>query len=381
MRGDEADDPVNYHYGQFPPSALKYERLIDPVADATASIARYDQMLAGMRNSEVLLAPLRNQEAVVSSRMEGTISTLDEILKIEAEEGDNDGEAFHTARLEAVETFLYARAMQRTQKQMEQGQPLSEFMIRTAHQILLSYGRGAALSPGGYKTEQNYIGEKRRRFVSFIPISPESLPAGMQSLMSFIRESPVNKLVKTALAHVEFEALHPFKDGNGRIGRMIITLMLWEYRLIRQPHFYVSSYFEDRREEYIDRMRRVSSHGEWTEWCEFFLRGLEEQAKQNIETAEKIFKLYEDMKARFRAELSSQWSTDALDFMFSNPTFRNNRFTRQDNIPSHVAMTMTRKLRDAGLIVQVDAPSGRKPAIYAFKPLIDIVRGEPVQVL
>lgn len=376
MPESKAEGPVSYHYGQFPPSVLQYERLIDPVSDATASIARYDQMLAGMRNSEILLAPLRNQEAVVSSRMEGTIATLDEILRIEAEEVNDDGDAFRTARLEAVETFLYSRAMQRTQKQMELGQPLSEFLIRTAHQILLSYGRGAALAPGGYKTEQNYIGEKRKRFVSFIPISPESLPGGMQSLMSFIRDSPVNKLLKTALAHVEFEALHPFQDGNGRIGRMIITLMLWEYGLIRQPHFYVSSYFEDRREEYIDRMRRVSSHGEWTEWCEFFLRGLEDQAKQNIQTAERIFKLYEDMKARFRLELSSQWSTDALDFMFSNPTFRNNRFTQQENIPPHVAMTMTRKLREAGLIVQVDAPSGRKPAMYAFKPLIDIVRGE-----
>ena len=376
MPDNDSDNPVTYHYGKFPPSELKYERLIDPVSEATASIARYDQMLAGMHNSEVLLAPLRNQEAVVSSRMEGTISTLDEILKIEAEEVDDDGEAFRTARLEAVETFLYSRAMQRTQKQMELGQPLSEFLIRSAHQILLSYGRGAALSPGGYKTEQNYIGEKRRRFVSFVPISPESLPAGMHSLIGFIRDSPVNKLIKTALTHVEFEALHPFKDGNGRIGRMIINLMLWEYRLIRQPHFYVSSYFEERREEYIDRMRRVSSHGEWTEWCEFFLKGLEVQAKQNIETAEKIFKLYDDLKSRFRSELSSQWSTEALDFMFANPTFRNNRFTQHEKIPSHVAMTMTRKLREAGLIVQVDAPSGRRPAIYAFKPLIDIVRGD-----
>ncbi len=376
MPEDLPDSPVGYHYGQFPPSDLKYDRLIDPVSEATASITRYDQMLASMRNSEVLLAPLRNQEAVVSSRMEGTISTLDEILKIEAEAANDDGEAFGTARLEAVETFLYARAIQRTQKQMELGHPLSEFLIRSAHQILLSYGRGAALSPGGYKTEQNYIGEKRRKYVSFVPISPESLPAGMQNLMSFIGTSPVNRLIKTAIAHVEFEALHPFKDGNGRIGRMIITLMLWEYRLIRQPNFYVSSYFEDRRDEYIERMRRVSSHNEWTEWCTFFLKGLEEQAKQNIETAEKIFKLYEDMKARFRSELSSQWSVEALDFMFSNPTFRNNRFTQLENIPSHVAMTMTRKLREAGLIVQIDAPSGRKPAMYAFKPLIDIVRGD-----
>lgn len=368
-------EPVNYHYGKFPPAQLDYERLLDPVSQATAALARYDQMLASMHNSEILLAPLRNQEAVVSSRMEGTVSTLDELLQIEAEaDDDDDAEAFGKARSDAVETLLYSRAMLRMQKQMEQGRQISEFMIRNAHQMLLSYGRGAALSPGSYKNEQNYIGQKGRRIVSFVPISPESLPSGMQSLIGFVRENPMNKLLKTAIAHVEFEALHPFKDGNGRIGRMLITLMLWEYGLIRQPHFYVSSYFEELREDYIEMMRRVSSNGEWTEWCIFFLSGLHEQALRNIDIATRIFHLYDDMKARFREELNSQWSVEALDFMFTNPKFRNNRFTKQTNIPSHVAMTMTRKLRDAGLIVQVYAASGPSPAMYAFRPLIDIIR-------
>lgn len=368
-------EPVNYHYGKFPPAQLNYEKLLDPVSQATASLARYDQMLGSMHNSEILLAPLRNQEAVVSSRMEGTVSTLDELLQIEAEaDGDDDAEAFKNARSDAVETLLYSRAMLRMQKQMEDGRQISEFMIRNAHQMLLSYGRGATISPGSYKNEQNYIGRKGRRIISFVPISPESLPLGMQSLIGFVHENPMNKLLKTAIAHVEFEALHPFKDGNGRIGRMLITLMLWEYGLIRQPHFYISSYFEELREDYIEMMRRVSSDGEWTEWCIFFLSGLHEQAMRNIEIATQIFQLYDDMKVRFREELNSQWSVEALDFMFTNPKFRNNRFTNHANIPSHVAMTMTRKLRDAGLIVQVVAASGQSPAMYAFKPLIDIIR-------
>lgn len=366
-------EPVKYHYGTFPPSKLDYERLIDPVSTAMASLARYDQMLAGMHNSEILLAPLRNQEAVVSSRMEGTISTLDEILRIDAEDSGGDSNAFDNARSDAVETLLYARAMLRMQGQMEDGQPLSEFLIRSAHQMLLSFGRGRNMSPGAYKTEQNAIGERRNK-ISFLPISPESLPSGMQSLMSFIHDNPMNKLLKTAISHVEFEALHPFKDGNGRIGRMMITLMLWEYGLIRRPHFYVSAFFEELRDEYIEAMRQVSAAGAWTEWCIFFLQGLHEQATRNIDTAKHILALYEDMKARFREELNSQWSVDALDFMFTNPTFRNNRFTASTRIPAHVAKTMTRKLREAGLIVQVAPPSGRRPAMYSFKPLIDLVR-------
>ncbi len=365
---------VSYHYGAFPPQNLSFERLMEPVGAAWASLASYDAKLQAMHNSEILLAPLRQQEAVVSSRMEGTISTLEEILMVEADAASDEAAAFHNARSETVETLLYARAMYRMQKQMESGQKLSEFLIRSAHQMLLSYGRGAALSPGGYKTEQNIIGDRRRKSVSFIPISPESLPAGMQGLMSFIHDSPENKLLKTAIAHVEFEALHPFKDGNGRIGRMLITLMLWEYGYIQKPHFYVSAYFENLRDDYIEMMRRVSSHGDWTEWCIFFLTGIEEQAARNIESADRISRLYEDMKARFRAELNSQWYVDALDFMFANPSFRNNQFTSHPTIPPHVAMTMTRKLREKGLIVQIDAPSGRRPAMYSFKPLIDVVK-------
>jgi len=372
---DHLKNAVDYHYGAFPPNDLRFAELLDPVFETGSALARYDQMLAAMRNSEILLAPLRNQEAVISSRMEGTISTLDEVLRIEAEDGEAAGDALHHARSEAVETFLYTRALQRIQREIETGRPLSAALIRQAHQVLLSFGRGASKSPGAYKTEQNYIGE-RRRSVSFVPISPTALPGGMDALFAFIRDDPMNRLLKTAIAHVEFEALHPFKGGNGRIGRMLITLMLWTSGLISQPHFYVSGYFERYRDDYIDMMRRVSSHGDWTEWCIFFLNGLREQADHNILVAGKIFALYEEMKLRFREELKSEWAMDALDFMFANPSFKNSKFTSHDHIPPHVAASMTRKLREAGLLSQIVAGSGRRPAIYGFKPLVDLVRSE-----
>lgn len=370
----DLSDAVSYHYGRFPPASLAFERLLNPLVETTAAIARYDQMLATMHNSEILLAPLRNQEAVVSSRMEGTISTLEEVLRIEAEEEAGDPEAFHNARSEAVETFLYARAMRRVQNDMTEGRPLTEFTLRSAHQILLSFGRGAQLQPGSYKTEQNYIGERRSRSVSFVPISPECLQGGMETLFGFIRGHDLTALLKTALAHVEFEALHPFKDGNGRIGRMLVTLMLWDSGLIRAPHFYVSEAFEASKDEYVERMRRVSSHDEWTEWCIFFLAAINSQANANMTKAANILALYNGMKDRFRDELNSQWAIDALDFVFTNPIFRNNRFTAHSKIPSHVAMNFTRKLREAGLLAQIAPGSGRRPAMYAFQPLIDIVR-------
>jgi len=373
---DPLAEAVRYHFGAFPPDRLDRARLLDPVFETGTVLARYDRMLAPMHNGEILLAPLRHPEAVASSRMEGTIATLDEVLRLVAEADDGTDAALRLARSEAVETFLYTRALRRVQRAVERGEPLSEHMIRSAHGILLSFGRGATQSPGSYKTDQNYVGAGRGKTVSFIPISPLAFPQGMQDLLGYIRDNSENRLLKTAIVHVEFEALHPFKDGNGRIGRMLITLMLWSSGLIRQPHFYVSAFFEDNRDEYIDRMRRVSSHGEWTEWCLFFLSGLRVQADRNIAVARRIFDLYEAMKVRFREELKSEWATEALDFMFANPSFRNSKFTAHDRIPAHVAANITRKLREAGILSQIVAGSGRRPAIYGFKPLIDILRQE-----
>ena len=374
MSQPDLSNAVDYHYGEFPPKTLDYERLIDPLVKTAGSLARYDQTLEAMHNSEILLAPLRQQEAVVSSRMEGTISTLDEILQIEADAQSGDDDVLYSARSEAVETLLYARAMQRIQREMEDGRDISNWLVRTAHQMLLSHGRGANKDPGAYKTEQNYIGEKRRKSISFIPISPEQLTSGMDQLFEFANSNPLTPLLKIAISHVEFEALHPFKDGNGRVGRMLITLMLWDYKLIKAPHFYVSAFFEDARDEYIDLMRAVSANGDWTEWCLFFLDALNTQAERNIKTASRIFALYEDMKDRFRDELNSQWSINAVDFVFANPVFRNNQFTTKAGIPSQTASIISRKLQDTGLLTQIRPSSGRRPAMYSFEPLLEIVR-------
>jgi len=377
MRTDAEFDfteAVKYHYGQFPPCRIDAEKLMGPLANASASLARYDQMLKGMHNSEILLAPLRSQEAVVSSRMEGTVSTLDEVLQYEAEQED-DGEHVGTRyRSEAAEVFLYGRAMKTAQKQLQEGAPLSSWLIRSAHSQLLGFGRGAKMSPGEYKTEQNYLADRINKKILFVPISPELLGAGMEHLLEFINSPGNQPLIQTAISHLEFEALHPFKDGNGRIGRMLITLMLWKYGVISDPHFYVSAHFEQNRDEYIDKMRDVSRDNLWTEWIVFFLEALDSQAKHNLHIAEEIRSLYEDMKEKFRRTLSSQWSTTALDFLFSRPVFKNNVFTGKSGIPSATAHRFARTLLDANMLKVVFPASGRRPALYAFEPLLEIVR-------
>ncbi|MFA6280433.1 MAG: Fic/DOC family N-terminal domain-containing protein [Bdellovibrionales bacterium] len=364
---------VHYHYDMFPPASLDYGKLVEPLGRAVAAIARFDQMLKNMHNSEFLLAPLRNQEAVISSRMEGTVSTMDEILKYEAdytEENENPA----NVRTEVVETIMYQRALRAAQQSMEDGHNISEWLVRGLHSKLLSYGRGAGKSPGQYKNEQNYVVDRTKRNVLFVPISPEKLTDGMQQLSLYIAEGNEQILIKTALAHVEFEALHPFKDGNGRLGRMIITLMLWKAGVISAPHFYVSSYLEENKALYVDRLKEVSEKGTWTEWCVFFLGVLENQAVRNLKIAEDISGLYENMKTVFEEKLGTRWHLRALDFVFTNPYFRNNKFTGMSGIPESTAAKFTRILIDNKLLITLEEASGRRPAMYAFEPLLKLVR-------
>ena len=369
----DTSSAIFYHDGQFPPAALDYGRLLTPLLAATDALARYDQMLKSMHNSEVFLAPLRNQEAVISSRMEGTISTMDEILLLEAEYGiAMPGVA--EGRSDGLETYLYQRSLRTAQEQMKEGRPLSSSLVKSIHQQMLTWGRGSKKSPGAYKTEQNYIGERGSQKASFVPVATEKLESGMDALFTLISDKSMPILLRTALAHVEFEALHPFKDGNGRVGRMLITLMLWSEGAITAPHFYISRYFEDHKDAYIATMRDVSAHGMWNEWCVFFLTALEQQAIHNLEVADKIRQLYEKMKARFSELLASKWSVIALDYLFTYPVFFNSQFTSNAGISPQTAARFTRMLLQEGLLQTVAEAAGRRSAIYRFEPLMEVVR-------
>lgn len=376
MHNINIENAVKYHDGKFPPDEIAYQRIIPALANAIEAISRYDQMLKNMHNSEILLAPLRNQEAVISSRMEGTISTMDEILQYEADYPETAGKNEYSlnVRRDIIETVLYQRTLKNTQKAMLDGYPLSKSLLKGMHQQLLSVGRGANKSPGEFKKEQNFLADTIRRSVLFIPISPEKLEEGIDRLFDYIQQNNDHILIKTAVSHLEFEALHPFQDGNGRIGRMLITLMLWHSKLISAPHFYISGYFEQNKNSYIDLMRLVSQTGDWNEWIIFFLNAVEVQAKHNLMIAESIQKLYETMKAIFADTLSSKYAVMAQDFIFTNPIFRNSQFIGRSGIPSTTATRFTKLLVETGVLAVKEEAAGRKSALYAFEPLMNLVR-------
>ena len=372
IREFDSTQAVPYHYGAFPPRELLYGEILAPLAEAAGAIARYEQMLKGIHNARLFLTPLERQEALSSSRMEGTISTLDELLVYEANlDGD---EPTPSARQDTLEVHAYRVAMNRAEQMMKEGNMLSSDLLCAVHKSLLGFTRGREMSPGLFKTDQNYLVDLARRRILFTPISPDKLQGGLDNLFSFVDGSNEHPLLKTALAHVEFESLHPFNDGNGRMGRILITLMMWQLGLISGPYFYIRGYLEKRKNDYVDYMRSVSSSGDWTSWCVFFLEAVRGQAELNLAKSEEIQELYEEMKETFRMHLSSQWSINALDFVFANPVFRNNIFTRRSGIPNQTAHRFTRVLLEAELLTTVEPPSGRRPGLYAFEPLLRIVR-------
>lgn len=362
---------TTYHYGQFPPAPVDLNLVFEPLTAALQQLTRYDEKLQHMLNAQLLLAPLRQRDAVVTSRMEGTISTLEEVLRLEASESAKRSEG--TTRNDTMEVALYARALSQAEEQISEGYGLSEYLVKSAHRTLLSHGRGAEKHPGQYKFQQNYVGNRHKRRVDFIPISPEQLSAGIREMFQFINNDSQHALIKTAVAHAEFEALHPFEDGNGRIGRMLIPLMLWEWRILSAPYFFVSDFFEKNKDEYLERLRNVSANGDWLGWTIFFLRALEAQAVENIYVVGRIQNHYEEMKERFRQVLRSQYFASAVDYVFANPIFWNNHFVETASGPTSTLRNFTPKLVERGLLRPLIKPSGRAPGLYSFPSLLELI--------
>lgn len=365
----DTSSAIKYHYDQFPPKEIDLNALMNNLLCATDSLARFDQMLKNMHNNEIFLAPLRSQEAVLSSRMEGTISTMDEIMEYQSENDNN-----MPVRPDIIETILYQRTMRNAQSSITEGYSITPSFIRTMHQQLLHLGRGALKNPGKFKQKQNYLGSEAKKEIYFVPITPEKLNEGLELWSDFIENSTLPHLIKVAILHLEFEALHPFEDGNGRIGRMLIPLLLWKFKSISEPHFYISGYFEKNKTEYISEMRKVSETGDWSSWIDFFLKAVAEQAGSNLAISQVIQNLYEEMKILFTDALSSKWSIVTLDFMFANPVFRSNKFYKETNIPQQTANKILKKLVENNLLMTKEEPSGSKGALYSFEKLMQIVR-------
>lgn len=365
--------PVQYHYGKFPPQEIDWKHLIPFLGPTNAALARYDGTLNAVLNPNVLLSPLTTQEAVLSSKIEGTVTTITEVLKFEAE---GPAERSPEKVADIKEVLNYRKAMRHAVDQLKD-LPLCQRVIRDAHRLLLEGVRGKNKAPGEYRRIPNWIGPAgcKMEEARFVPISAEKLPGGMSDWEKFIHAEPLDRLAQLAFLHAEFEALHPFMDGNGRIGRMFVPLFLFKTGLLSRPTFYISAFFERNREEYYERLLAVSRDGAWTQWCVFFLKALQSQAEDNQTKAQAILSLYQNRK-NWIAELTrSQYGIHALDFLFRRPVFESSDFTGQKSIPTPTAERILRLLRHKGMFKVLRESSGRRSAILAFRELLNIVEG------
>jgi Fic family protein len=366
--------PVDYHLGKFPPAFLSWESLIPMIGPASAAIARYDGVLSAMQNATVLLGPLTTQEAVLSSRIEGTQATMGEVLRFEAE-GDED-DIGPERRGDIGEILNYRIAVRQAASQLD-ALPLGERIIKQAHRSLMDGVRGHGKNPGEYRQIPNWIGPPNCSIeeAKFIPISADKLDNGMSQWERHIHTKPQDKLVHLAVLHAELEALHPFLDGNGRIGRMFVPLYMWNMGLLSEPMFYVSAFLEKNRDEYYERLLSVSRDNNWTDWCVFFLKAIQSQAEDNLDKATAILNLYEEMKHLVVDTTRSQYAIIALDWVFARPIFRTPDFVESSGIPKQSSLRILKSFKKCGILHVWSEHSGRRPATLAFNKLLNIAEG------
>lgn len=346
----------------------RFQRLVGP---SNAALARYDGILQAMLNPNVLLSPLMTQEAVLSSRIEGTQATLEEVLEFEASE-----EAQHDRANDFQEVLNYRRAMRYAVESLKK-RPICLNLMRETHGILLSGVRGRDKARGEFRREQNYIAKPGSSIEQaiYIPPEPMSVDNHLRYLEDYIHYDEDDRLVQLAIIHAQFELIHPFLDGNGRLGRMLLPLFMYEKELLSSPMFYLSEYLELHRNEYYDHLGAVSLTQDWENWIEFFLTAIIEQAKVNTNKARNILDLYANKKIKVAKLTHSQYAIQAVDTLFVNPVFTSSLFINRSNIPSASARRILKTLVAENVLRELRSGIGNQPGYYIFSKLIDITEG------
>ncbi len=264
---------------------------------ATLALGRLDSITLLLPDPNLFLYAYVRREAVLSSQIEGTQSSLSDLLLFELEEAP--GAPFD----DVVEVSNYVAALEHGMARLRDGFPLSNRLIREMHAELLSRGRGSDKAPGEFRRTQNWIGGTRPGNAHFIPPPPTRVEDCMGALERFIHDehTPYPALVKAALAHVQFETIHPFLDGNGRIGRLLIAFILHHNNVLSQPLLYLSLYFKQHRAEYYRLLDLVRAEGDWEAWLDFFLEGVESTAANAVQTAQRLVALFKEDDARIKS--------------------------------------------------------------------------------
>jgi Fic family protein len=285
------------------PPSISTEQLITPLAEATQALGRLHGIGPRVGSREILIEPFIRKEALESSQIEGTQATLSDIYAYEA---GQEALIAEDRRQGTQEVVNYLHALTHGLGAITSGDPITVELLCQMHYRLLSGVRGDEADPGELRTTQNFIGSTPYiQDARYVPPSPNEIPDLLDDLLTYAnRDTDLHPLLQIGLIHYQFETIHPFLDGNGQLGRLLISLLLQRDGLLPEPYLYLSSYFNARRSEYVDHLLAVSQRGDWEEWLLFFLRGVQSQADEAHQRANLLVDLREDYQRRYQGEQS-----------------------------------------------------------------------------
>jgi len=364
------------NYSAFVPAPLPPElawtaRLIGALSDADRLIGRLAGEGGRLPNPHILIRPFVRREAVLSSRIEGTQATLGELLAAEA------GAAVERSPEDLREVGNYVVALEHGISRLKK-LPLSVRLTRELHEKLTSGVRGHHAMPGRFRTVQNWIGKPGSTVAtaSYIPPPPGEVEPCLGAWEKFLHESKLPPLVTIALAHYQFEAIHPFLDGNGRVGRLLITLFLIERQILPTPLLYLSAFFEASRRDYYDGLHGISERGAWNDWLEYFLLGVARMSEDALGRATRINQLLAQWQRKVSGE-SSNNPLRAVELLGTNPFITTKGAAETLGIAFTTAQRTIERLERVGIVKQVgEAKRGR---VYCANTLLDILE-EPAQL-
>ncbi|MCB1196931.1 MAG: Fic family protein [Deltaproteobacteria bacterium] len=346
--------------------------LLTLVGKANAALSEYKGRLLTLPNPNILLAPLVSKEAVFSSKIEGTRTELNELLENLDQNIEEDESSQWLEDLKEVRNYDITLTI--SSELIEQGHPLSQHLIRQCHQNLMRSVRGKDKKPGHYRKIQNFIGHNHHiEDARYVPPTPETMESAMNNLEEYLKYEDIDPLIQTAIVHAQFEIIHPFLDGNGRVGRMLIPLFLYWKKYLNYPAFYISEYLEKNRAEYYDRLLAITSQDDWYRWITFFLEGVIEQANKNQMIIEEIIELYNDIKMKVPEITASRYAIQIVDYLFSRPIFTIPQLAKKiDSGPGTITKSI-RKLHESNILELFRQGKGQKASGWAFKPLLEII--------
>jgi cell filamentation protein, protein adenylyltransferase len=280
-----------------PVPGISLETIREKLDRALLALGHLDAVSAFLPDTNLFLYSYVRKEAVLSSQIEGTQSSLSDLLLFELEELPG------LPLADVSEVSRYVAALEHGLRRLRAGFPLSNRLLREIHGVLLAKGRGADKTPGEFRRTQNWIGGTRPGNALFVPPPPDRVEECMAALERFLHDDPVRTppLEKAAMAHLQFETIHPFLDGNGRVGRLLVTLLLCEEGVLKEPLLYLSLYLKQHRARYYELLQTVRTEGDWEAWLSFFANGVSTTAQGAVETARSIEKLFKKDRERIRA--------------------------------------------------------------------------------